>query len=69
MADLELVRKAINFAMEALCDGYLDMPSGCDGCPLCDWDNLDEDGNIDCRGEMFRQFVERHITDGEADVN
>lgn len=51
MADLELIRKAINFAMKELCDGYLDMPSGCDGCPLCDFDNLDDDGNVDCVGK------------------
>ena len=50
MADLELIREAINFAMYELCGGYLDMPSGCDGCPLCDLDNLDDDGNVDCRG-------------------
>lgn len=36
MTKLELVEKAINFAMSELCDGYLDMPSGCEGCPL--WD-------------------------------
>lgn len=30
-----------------LCDGYLDMPSGCDGCPLC-IENYDDDGNMIC---------------------
>ena len=64
MADLELIRDAINFAMEDLFDGYLDMPSGCDGCPLCDLGNLDDDGNVDCRGEMFRSFIKRHGLDG-----
>ena len=59
IADLDLIRKAINFAMSELCDGYLDMPSGCGGCPLCDYDNLDEDGNTDCRGDMFRRFIKK----------
>lgn len=31
-----------------LCDGYLDMPSGCEGCPLFDEDEIDEDGNCIC---------------------
>lgn len=22
--------------IKMLCDGMMDMPSGCDGCPLCD---------------------------------
>lgn len=30
-----------------LCDGYLDMPSGCDGCPL-GTENYDDDGNMIC---------------------
>lgn len=33
---------------EILCDGFMDMPSGCEGCPLFDEDNLDDDGNIVC---------------------
>ena len=64
MADLELIREAINFAMEELCDGYLDMPSGCHGCPLYDWDKLDDDAYINCRGDMFRAFIKRHGLDG-----
>lgn len=30
-----------------LCGGYLDMPSGCDGCPLAT-DEYDGDGNMIC---------------------
>ena len=60
MADLELIEKAISFAMQELCEGYLDMPSGCDGCPLCDFENFDDDGNGDCRGKMFRDFLKQH---------
>lgn len=30
-----------------LCSGYLDMPSGCDGCPLAT-DEYDDDGNMIC---------------------
>ena len=67
MADLELIRDAIIFAMEELCDGYLDMPSGCNGCPLYDLDKLDDDANIDCRGEMFRAFIKCHGLDGADD--
>lgn len=31
-----------------LCDGFLDMPSGCDGCPLAT-ENYDDDGNMICQ--------------------
>ena len=31
-----------------LCDGFRDMPSGCEGCPLFDEDFLDEEGNMIC---------------------
>lgn len=64
MANLELIREAIDFGMGALSDGYLNMPSGCDGCPLRDWDNLDDAGDIDCRVEMFRAFIKLHGLDG-----
>lgn len=30
-----------------LCSGYLDMPSGCEGCPLATT-NYDADGNMIC---------------------
>lgn len=30
-----------------LCDGFLDNPSGCDGCPLAT-ENYDDDGNMIC---------------------
>lgn len=50
MTKLELVEKAINFAMGDLCDG----------CPLCGEDNMDADDNADCRGKMLRDFIEQH---------
>ena len=31
-----------------LCEAFLDMPSGCDGCPLYDENRIDEDGNAIC---------------------
>lgn len=31
-----------------LCEGFLDMPSGCDGCPLFDTMIFDEEGNGIC---------------------
>lgn len=33
MTKLDLVKKAIDFAMTDLCGSHLDMPCGCDGCP------------------------------------
>ena len=60
MTKLELVEKAIDFAMDDLCSGYLDMPCGCDGCPLWNEDDMDDDGNVDCRGKMLREFIEQH---------
>lgn len=38
---------------ELLCDGYLDMPSGCDGCPLVDTMVEDDDGNGVC--DLYRR--------------
>ena len=60
MTKFELCEKAIDFAMSALCDGFLDMPSGCGGCPLYDPDDLDDDGNANCRESMLRQFVDKY---------
>lgn len=57
---LELVKKAINFAMSDLCDGYLDMPCGCEGCSLWNEDDMDDEGNVDCRGKMLREFIEQY---------
>ena len=31
-----------------MCDVFLDMPSGCDGCPLAT-ENYDDDGNMICQ--------------------
>lgn len=36
-----------------LCEGYLDMPSGCDGCPLVDTMVLDDEGNAIC--DLYRR--------------
>lgn len=63
MEKIELVKEAINFAMSALCDGYLDMPSGCEGCPMWDKNNLDDDGNVNCRGAIFMEFAKKHPDD------
>lgn len=60
MRRLELVEKAIDFAMETLCGGFLDMPSGCDGCPLYNPDDLDDDGNANCRESMLKEFVDKY---------
>ena len=47
MTKLDLIKKAIDFAMTDLCGSHLDMPCGCDGCP---YGNVrrDDDGNPDC---------------------
>lgn len=65
MTKLELVKEAINFAMSDLCDGFLAMPCGCECCPLwyedsVDEDSVDEDGNVDCRGNMLRAFIKQN---------
>jgi hypothetical protein len=60
MTKKELAEAAINVAMRALCRGFLGMPSGCEGCPLWNEDDMDADGNVDCRGNMLREFVEQH---------
>jgi hypothetical protein len=33
---------------ETLCDGYKDLPCGCEGCPLFDWDTEEFDFVLDC---------------------
>ena len=58
MTKPELAKAAINFAMQSLCEGYLDMSSGCEGCPLWSEDDMDDDGNVNCRGNMFRNFIQ-----------
>lgn len=60
MTKMELVEKAIDFAMSDLCDGYLDMPCSCEGCPLWSEDNMDDDGNVDCRGGILKEFIKQH---------
>ena len=37
-----------NEAALKMCDVFLDMPSGCDGCPLST-ENYDDDGNMICQ--------------------
>lgn len=37
-----------------LCEGFLDMPCGCEGCPLYNEDNLDDDGNMVCELKELR---------------
>lgn len=34
----EVILEAINI-IDCLCDGFLDMPSGCEGCPLMNEDD------------------------------
>lgn len=46
-----------------LCDGYLDMPSGCDGCPLST-ENYDDDGNMICLLNYVDECEEAH-TNGD----
>lgn len=60
MTKLELVKQAIDFAMFDLCDGYLDMPNGCEGCPLWNEDAMDEHGNVNCRETMLKKFIGEH---------
>lgn len=59
MTKLDLIKKAIDFAMTDLCGSHLDMPCGCDGCP---YGNVrrDDDGNPDCRAFVFDEFVSKY---------
>ena len=68
MAKPELVKVAINFAMQSLCEGYLAMPSSCEACPLWSEDKMDEDCNVNCRENMFRDFVRAHPEEFEKVV-
>lgn len=36
------IKELINIA-DSLCDGYRDMPSGCEGCPLWDLEEYEKD--------------------------
>lgn len=67
MTKLELVKEAINFAMSDLCDGFLATPCGCGSCPLWYEDSVDEDGNVDCRGNMLRAFIKQNKEEFEED--
>lgn len=60
MTKLELCEEAINFAMLALCYGYLEMSGGCDECPIFSDDLLDEDENVACREKMLEDFLAKH---------
>lgn len=59
MTKLDLVEKAINFAMNDLCGSHLDMPCGCDGCPYGNVRRYD-DGNPDCRGFVLDEFINKY---------
>lgn len=51
VTDIDVVRKERDAAWNTaslLCEGFLDMPSGCDGCPLVDTMIIDEEGNGIC---------------------
>ncbi|MGM9682209.1 MAG: hypothetical protein ACI3XQ_01295 [Eubacteriales bacterium] len=54
---MKLLEKALYFGVRELCEGYLDMPSGCDGCPLFDETNVDEDGNNNCYEALYVRFL------------
>lgn len=43
---------------EKLCEGYLDMPCSCDGCPLCDTMDYDDDGNVVC--VLYRKDADKY---------
>ena len=39
--------------LKILCEGFLDMPSGCDGCPLSETQTLEKDRNAICELERY----------------
>lgn len=53
-----LIRDTID-TLKCLCDGFLDMPSGCEGCPIfdeddyCDEKPCDKDKVIEKLEELF----------------
>ena len=55
MSTLDLIKKAIDFAMTDLCESHLDMPCGCDGCP---YGNVrrDDDGNLHDDDYLFNPY-------------
>lgn len=59
-AMMELLKSAVYFGMRELCHGFLDMPCGCDGCPLYDEENRDEDGDNMCYEAHFKKFLNEH---------
>ena len=39
---------------EVLCSGFRDLPSGCEGCPLFDWDwDWEKNGDFVCELEKL----------------
>ena len=46
MNNIEELLTEANSIMDILCDGFLDMPSGCEGCPLYN-DEIDETNGCD----------------------
>ena len=36
--------KELIYITKSLCDGYRDMPCGCEGCPLFDLEECEKDG-------------------------
>ena len=68
MTNEEIIKKAINYAISDLCEGYLDMPIGCEGCPLWDPDHLDEDGNARCREDVFERFMGKYNEEVRGNV-
>lgn len=60
METVELIKRAIEFAMGDLCNGFLDMPCGCEGCPLWNVNDADKNGSVDCRGNVLKAFLEEY---------
>lgn len=59
-AMMDLLKSAVYFGMSELCGGFLDMPSGCDGCPLYDEENVDGDGDNRCYEVHFQRFLDKN---------
>lgn len=43
--------------IETLCDGYRNMPCGCESCPYFDEDSIDEDGEFSCEVEEILNMI------------
>lgn len=50
------IQELINYA-DLLCDAILDTPMSCEGCPIYDYDKVDEEGDFICPMRELINFL------------